>query len=266
HSLVPLLVTLFIVSQVFRGTGSGPSFFIVAVFLLLGIARIGDLVRPRQLVLDDSGVTFHPSFKAAHPKIPWSAVRDFAIEGSKNKLLVLHYVDGGKIRRLALGTDWCLDDKSLWGVTLVGALLHVSDYHQRAVAYAGGRHAPPSSVVAPLRTSPPKVAQPLQPATTRSGVVYAEKAAPQTRPVSPSLNGETKSLKGLGVALMVVGGGVSVLSVIPFVKACNQGLCGQGLWDMGDYRIWLFATLWTVCLLAVVAGGMIMAGAREDGR
>lgn len=264
-AVVPFGVAVVLFVQLMGDSAPGSGFLVAMAFAAFGIFRAGDLFKPRQLVLDREGFVLHPSFGAQSDKIGWKTVQRFEIKGgSKNKHLVCHYLadDHRTVKTMKLGTDWCLNAAAVWGEDLEKVQGHLTDYHRWAVGQAEPVHHPQRSAVVA-----PKISQPAQPAaTTRSGVVYAEKAAPQARRVMPSLNGETKSIKGLGVALLAVGAGVAALSVIPFMKACHQGLCQRGLWDMGDYRIWLFATLWTVCLLAVVAGGMILGGGRDDPR
>lgn len=262
-AVVPFGVALVLFVQFLGDSAPGSGFLVAMAFAAFGVFRAGDLFKPRQLILDREGFVFHPSFGAQSDKIDWKRVQRFEIKGgSKSKHLVCHYLadDHSTVKTMKLGTDWCLNAGAVWGEDLEKVLGHLTDYHRRAVGQAEAVHYPqkPPAVA-------PKISQPAQPAaTTRSGVVYAEKAAPQTRSIMPSLNGETKSITGLGVTLLAVGAGVAALSVVPFVKACHQGLCQRDLWDMGDYRIWLFAALWTVCLLAVLAGGMILSGERSD--
>lgn len=262
-AVVPFGVAVVLFVQLMGDSAPGSGFLVAMAFAAFGIFRAGDLFKPRQLVLDREGFVLHPSFGAQSDKIGWKTVQRFEIKGgSKNKHLVCYYLadDHRTVKTMKLGTNWCLNAGAVWGEDLEKVQGHLTDYHRGAMGQAEPVHYPQRPAVVAS-----KISQPAQPAaTTRSGVVYAEKAALQARPVTPSLNGETKSIKGLGVALLAVGAGVAALSVVPFVKACHQGLCQRDLWDMGDYRIWLFAALWTVCLLAVLAGGMILSVERSD--
>ena len=274
-SLVPVGAAVLLFGNMLGDNGMG-SFGLLIILGLAGygIARAGDLYKPRQLVLDREGFVLHPSFGAESEKIRWSDVRSFEIKGNnknKNKHLVcLHLADDQRtISTMKLGTDWCLKADDLWGVSLDKVEAHLSDYHRKAagqglpVRSVNRSTTVPSTRVPPF-AAPPVISQPAQTAAmTRSGVVYAERMAPTSKPAMPSLNGEGTSLKGLGLGLMGAGIVVAALSVIPFVQACKRGLCSVGFWEMGDYRLWLFASLWTVCLLAVIAGWKLVGSTRS---
>lgn len=267
-ALVPVGAAVLLFGNMLGDNGMGSfGLLIVLGLAAYGIARAGDLYKPRQLVLDREGFVFHPSFGAESEKVRWSDVRSFEIKGNnKNKHLVcLHLADDQRtISTMKLGTDWCLKADDLWGVSLDKVEAHLSDYHRKAAGQAVpvrsvNRPAPvPPFAVPPVAAQSTKTA-----AVTRSGVVYAERMEATSKPAMPSLNGQETSLKGLGLGLMGAGIIVAALSVIPFVEACKRGLCSVGFWEMGDYRLWLFASLWTVCLLVVVGGWTLVSSARS---
>lgn len=277
-ALVPVGAAVLLFGNLLGDNRMGSFGFLVILGLAaFGIVRAGDLINRRQLVLDRDGFVFHPSFGTESEKIRWNDVRSFEIKGSnKHKHLVcLHLSDDQRtVSTMKLGTDWCLDADSLWGVSLDKVQGHLSDYHRKAAGQgvpvrSVNRSATVSPVAVPSEVAPSMAtksvaAQPVQTAAvTRSGAVYAERPAATPRPTMPSLNGQETSLKGLGLGLIGAGMVVAALSLIPFIVACKRDLCSVGLWEMGDYRLWLFATLWTVSLLVVVAGWKLVSSARS---
>lgn len=267
-ALVPVGAAVLLFGNILGDNGMGSfGLLIVLGLAAYGIARAGDLYNPRQLVLDREGFVFHPSFGTESEKIRWNDVRSFEIKGKdKKKHLVCLYLadDQRTISTMKLGTDWCLKADDLWGVSLDKVEAHLSDYHRKAAGQGVPVRSVNRSTTVPPTTVPPVAAQSSQTAAvTRSGVVYAERVAATPKPAMPSLNGQETSLKGLGLGLMGAGIVVAALSFIPFVQACKRGLCSVGLWEMGDYRLWLFASLWTVCLLAIIAGWKLVGSARS---
>ena len=271
-AVLPTVVALILFGKMI-GDGSLGSFgfLILLGVAIFGFGRAGDLIKPRQLVLDREGFVFHPSFGSAAEKIRWKDVKSFEIKGSnKNSYLACFYLaeDQAEVKKMKLGQGWSLSADSLWGASLEQVRGHLADYHRNMVGQGiPVRTASPSAV--PSQTSRPSVpatiSQPDRPvaAATRSGVVYAEPVRASTKAPMPVLNGDTGSSKGLGWALLVGGVAAVVLSIVPFMSVCKKGLCSAGLWELGDYRIWGFAILWTVCLLAVLVGGKLISSAQD---
>lgn len=265
-ALVPGVVSVVILANLLDGGRLGAfAVLIIAIFGYVVISKAAEVFRPKRIEMDRYGFAYFPALGIPSGKIRWSDVDRFEIKGgSKDRQIVCFHRegDGHGLKKLKLGRDWASTPQDLWGMGLDEAQELLSKQRREALA-AGVQSKPLREVETPQRA--PVVDDRAKPVVqaktaelTRSGVVYAEthKAVVPSRTVS--LNGERGSSGLFGWVLFAGGMATAGLSLVPFIPLCKQGLCSADIWDFSDYRIWAFATLWTLCLLAVLVGANVI--------
>lgn len=274
--LLPFVWVVGVLFAINDGNPEGMMIFIILAVIGYGLWQAKDVIQPHQLELDRQGFVLRTSLGAPRAPIKWTSVSHFGIEGKdKKQQLVCYYrpEDGDSaLQTLKLGNGWCLDGKNLFPAKLGQVGEYLSNYHSGMVSGQVMPTPVPATALAhkprpQVSTTQARSASTTAPAATRSGAVYAHNENKIPTRVEPLLNGRPAPSRGLGWGLMLGGVIALALSAGPFMAACNGGLCGGGVWDVSDYRIWIFATLWTACLLAIFAGvKMVFDADRWAGR
>lgn len=241
------------------GDLDGLKIWIALGALAVGLWQIRGAFKPKQLVLDRYGLVYQPVFPGTATSLDWAHVTGFGIKGKdKNRNLVCHYLDpdNGSAQTLNLGDGWNAGGKDVFADKLEKVCDYLEDARRR---YQLSTKPATTSAQRPLvevAKKPAPQAKPQQAsAPVRSGQVYAKPSASiKAPPVNLSRNPNEGAHPFVGWGLLAIGSGVGVLSAFAFTKACKNGLCGQGIWDVPDARLWIFFAIWGACLWAIWAG------------
>lgn len=241
------------------GNLNGTKLFIALGALIVALWQMRGVFKPKSLAMDRYGLIYHPPFSGAPTQINWSQIASFDIKGSdKQRKLVLTYQHGENRseQTLNLGDGWSADGTDIFADRLDKVRDHLEEARKRyqltTQSAAVSAQRPLVEVVKkPVpRTTPQQVSTPV-----RSGQVYAKQSAPiKDPPVNLSRTPNTGASKLAGWGLLALGAGVGAASAFAFTTACKNGLCGQGIWDVPDARLWIFFAIWSACLWAIWAG------------
>jgi len=258
RGVVPLFFAIvFITSN--GGDLDGVKVWIALGALVVGLWQIRGAFKPKQLVLDRYGLVYQPTFPSGATSLDWAHVKGFEIKGKdKNRNLVCHYLDpdNGSAQTLNLGDGWNAGGNDLFADRLDKVCDYLEDARRGYQPTAQSATASAQRPLVEIAKRPVSQVKPQQAsAPVRSGQVYArQSAAVKAPPVTLSRPVSTAASRIAGWGLLAIGSGVGAVSAFAFAGACKRGLCGHGMWDVPDARLWIFFAIWSACLWAIWAG------------
>ena len=237
----------------------GTKVLIALGILIVALWRMRGAFKPKHMVLDHLGLHYQPVFFAEPTRVYWPQITDFAIKGSgKHRTLVCHYLhqDTGAKQSLNLGDGWSADGTDMFADRLDKVCDHLEEARKRYQLTTQSASVSAQRPLVEVAKKPaPKTTPQQATAPVRSGQVYAKTNSPiKAPPINLSRITNEGASKFAGWGLVAIGSGVGLVSAYAFMKACQNGLCGQGLWDMPDARLWIIFAVWAACLWGIWAG------------